>query len=106
MALANEANARGHLVLALAYLASLDPESIGACREALMKHRPYLDVEDRLATNFLLWQATQDPANLREAHRLLEDLIDHAPADCRDSMIENVPLNRDIMQAWAEHGGD
>jgi hypothetical protein len=30
----------------------------------------------------------------------------HAPEDCRDSMIENVPLHRDIMKAWEEHGGD
>ncbi len=28
----------------------------------------------------------------------------HAPEDCRDSMIENVLLHRDIMKAWEEHG--
>ena len=43
-------------------------------------------------------------AHLEEGHRLLRFMRDHAPEDCRDSMIENVPLHRDIMKAWEEHG--
>ena len=51
-----------------------------------------------------LWELTQDQTHLTEAHRLLEHPRDHAPEDCRDSMIENVSLYRDIMKAWEEHG--
>ena len=29
---------------------------------------------------------------------------EHAPAEYRDTMLQNVPLNRDIMKAWEEHG--
>ena len=31
---------------------------------------------------------------------LLMEMRDHAPDDCRESMIENVPLHRDIAAAW------
>ena len=51
-----------------------------------------------------LWELTQDHEHLGEAHRLLEHVRDHAPEEDRDSMIENVPLHRDIMKAWEEHG--
>ena len=30
----------------------------------------------------------------------------HAPEEDRDSMIEHVPLHRDILRAWEEHGAD
>jgi hypothetical protein len=33
-------------------------------------------------------------------------LRDHAPEEYRGSMIENVPLHRNVMKAWEEHGGD
>ena len=35
------------------------------------------------------------------AHRLLSHLRDHAPEEHRETMIENVPLNRDIHRARA-----
>ncbi|MHC4551071.1 MAG: hypothetical protein ACYTEZ_20160 [Planctomycetota bacterium] len=45
-------------------------------------------------------------ASAHEARWLLDFLRDHSPEDCHDSMIENVPLHRNIMKAWEEHGGD
>jgi len=57
-----------------------------------------------MEARFLLWRATDDPAHLAEAHRLLRHLRDHAPEEYRETMIENVPLHRDIMAAWEEHG--
>lgn len=36
---------------------------------------------------------------LEEAHRLLEHVRRHAPAEFRDSMA-HVPLHRDIVEAW------
>ena len=57
-----------------------------------------------MQARFLLSKATGDSAHLEEAHRLLCHLRDHAPAEYRETMIENVPLHRDIVQAWEEHG--
>ena len=44
-------------------------------------------------------------SHLDEAHRLLQHLRDHAPEEYRDTMVENVPLHRDIAAAWAAQGG-
>ncbi|MHC4934146.1 MAG: tetratricopeptide repeat protein, partial [Planctomycetota bacterium] len=60
----------------------------------------------RMETRHLLWEATDDPAHLDEAHRLLCHLRDHAPEEYRETMIENVPLHRDIMASWEEHRGN
>ncbi|MHC4472480.1 MAG: hypothetical protein ACYS99_16135 [Planctomycetota bacterium] len=49
-------------------------------------------------------RAGGDPAHLKEAHGLFCHLRDHAPEEYRETMIENVPLHRDITQAWEEHG--
>jgi len=56
-----------------------------------------------IASLHLIFLATGDPGHLKEAHRLLCDLRDHAPEEYRETMIENVPLRRDIMTAWKEH---
>jgi hypothetical protein len=31
--------------------------------------------------------------------------VDHTREEYRESMLTNVPLHRDIMRAWEEHGG-
>ena len=57
---------------------------------------------------FLLWQATRDRAHLVEAKRLLDFLVEHAPPECRESMLANVRLHREIAAAWrgeSERGG-
>ena len=77
-----------------------------AALAALEEHEERVPHETRTEARFRLWELTQDKAHLEEAHRLLSFMRDHAPEDCRDSMIENVPLHKDIMRAWAEHGGD
>ncbi len=59
-----------------------------------------------MEARFLLCKVTSDPAHLAEAKQLLDDLVEHAPEEYRESMIENVPLHRDIMKVWEEHGGD
>jgi hypothetical protein len=48
---------------------------------------------------FLLWQATHDRAHLAEAKRLLDFMVEHAPPDCRESMLANVRLHREIAAA-------
>ena len=63
-----------------------------------------LDPLSRTDIRFLAWKATCDAAHLEEANRLLCDLRDHAPEEYRETMIENVPLHRDILAAGKEAG--
>ena len=57
-----------------------------------------------MQTRFLLWQATFDLVHLAEAKRLLDFFVEHAPPDCRESMLANVRLHREIAAAAREHG--
>jgi len=68
-------------------------------REARVGH------SQRMDARFLLWKATSDSEHLEEAKRLLDHLVEHAPEECRESMLQNVWPNREIMEAWAERGG-
>jgi hypothetical protein len=58
----------------------------------------------RLRALFTRWLDTDDAAHLREAKRSLDHLVAHAPEACRVSLVENVPLHRDVAAAWKEHG--
>ena len=51
-----------------------------------------------------LFGATGDPAHLAEAHEKLMFLRDHVGEQYQTSILENVPLHRDIVAAWKEHG--
>ena len=57
-----------------------------------------------MEARFLLWQATRDAAHLAEAKRRLEFIVEHAPADCRESMLANVRLHREIAAAARGEG--
>ena len=50
-------------------------------------------------THFRLWQLTDDAKHLEAANRKLDELVEHAPEEDRESMIENVPLHREIRDA-------
>ena len=41
---------------------------------------------------------------LAEAHRRLMFLRNHAGEEYRETILENVPLHRDSVAAWEEHG--
>ncbi|MHC4579485.1 MAG: serine/threonine-protein kinase [Planctomycetota bacterium] len=85
-----------------ALTASAGPEAEGS----LAEHETRLGLAARMDARFWLWTATRDRAHLKQAHTLLTELRTGAPAACRDSMIESVPLHRDIMREWEERGGD
>ena len=89
------------LSLALLAVAGDDP---GRALSALEDVEGRLAHYPRMQARFLLWTAAGERAHLEEAHRLLQHLRDHAPEDYRTSMLENVPLHRDIVVAWKEHG--
>jgi hypothetical protein len=91
------------VALALARLALVGSGDVQAALKAFSAHESRLGLAERAEARFLLWKASADPTCLSEAHRLLCYLRDHAPEEYRETMIENVPLHRDIMAAWEEH---
>jgi tetratricopeptide (TPR) repeat protein len=102
--------ARGHSLAhvelsVLAFLATLPGGDADAALAAFAAHGERLDVKSLLVVRFHLWRATRDDTHLAEAKRLLDFLVEHAPADARESMIANVPFHRDVAAAWREQTG-
>ncbi|MHC4955102.1 MAG: protein kinase domain-containing protein [Planctomycetota bacterium] len=104
--LAQAEGAPGSILSATVELARLPGGDVDAAVAAFAEHGDRAEFDDRMKACFRLWELTGDRAHLDEAHRLLAFMRDHAPEEDRDSMIENVPLHRDIMKAWAEPGSD
>jgi len=96
--LASEIGAPGFVALASVHLACLGGSADAACK-SLAEHDSRLDTRGRMEARFAMWKATDDAEHLVEAKRLLDYVRDHAPEECRETMIENVPLHRDIMAA-------
>ncbi|MHC5011403.1 MAG: ATP-binding protein, partial [Planctomycetota bacterium] len=91
-------------VLAMALLAREDREVLPESVAALEGHADAMGHEARMYVSFTLWSTSGDHHWLVEAKRLLDHLVEHAPEEHRESMLKNVRLNREIMEAWAEHG--
>jgi serine/threonine protein kinase/predicted ATPase len=122
LATARELGSLGVEVVASAYLARL-PEgaprdrpqdglaSPGAMSAAALAavdaHGERVEAWMRMEARFVLWQATHDAAHLAEAKRLLDFLLEHATPECRETMLTNVRLHREIVAAWrAESASD
>jgi hypothetical protein len=90
--------------MATVYRARLPGGDKDAALAALAEHQELAEHGAKMDARFRLWELTEDKAHLEEAHRLLCYALDHSPEEHRTSMTENVPLHRDIMQAWEEHG--
>jgi hypothetical protein len=58
----------------------------------------------QLDARYHLWKATDDPEQLREARRILDHFITHAPEDCRRTIVENVRQHREIVAAASDPG--
>jgi len=104
--LARETGSPGTILAATVEQARLPGGDVHAALAALVEHEERVEHLEKMNARFRLWELTRDRSHLDEAHRLLEHLRAHAPEEDRISMIENVPLHRDIMKAWEEHGGD
>ena len=102
ISLARELDRPDSLLRALLEAAALPGGDAAEALAVLEEHGERVQVPDRVRVRFLLWQATGDRTHLEEAHGTLTLLRDSAPEQYRDSMIENVPLYRDVMQAWQE----
>ena len=102
--LAQQSKAPGPQVLAACRLALLPDGDAAAAKTIFAEFADRLQYADKLEALHCLWQTTKNRAHLEAAHRLLMDAREHASEKYRDSMLQNVPLNRDIMKAWEEHG--
>jgi ATP/maltotriose-dependent transcriptional regulator MalT len=88
-------------VMALALLARLPG---GDAQAALDADRDSVEGTWGVEVSLNLWLATEDHVHLVDAKRRLDDLVARAPEEYRESMLQNVRLHREIMEAWAEHG--
>ena len=104
LALARDLSLPGVELLVTAQLARLRDGDVTAALAALAAHEGRAELEEATEARFLLWQATRDPAHLAEAKRQLDFLVEHAPPDCRESMLANVRLHREIAAAAREQG--
>jgi tetratricopeptide (TPR) repeat protein len=89
---------------AAAHLALLPGADLAAARGALIAYEGRIDARTAMDARFLLFQATRDRAHLAEAKRLLDFMVEHAPPECRESMLTNVRLHREIVAACKEQG--
>jgi tetratricopeptide (TPR) repeat protein/predicted Ser/Thr protein kinase len=103
-ALAREAQDAHFILQATVDWARLPGGNAEAALATLRKYEEQLGHGRKMEHSFRLWEIAKDRSHLVEAKRLLAFAVDHAPEEYRDSMIENVPLHRDIMKAWEEHG--
>jgi len=71
---------------------------------ALEESAGRVNLPTRMSARLRLWELTGDFTHLEEAHGLLACAIDHAPPDCRETMVENNRVHRAIASAWKEHG--
>jgi len=87
------------ILLATVLKAALPGGEPGPALAALAEHGDRTEQLTRMEARFRLWQLTKDRAHLDEAKRLLELLVERAPEEDRETMVENVPLHRGIVEA-------
>jgi len=86
-------------VIADVLAAVLDTSRAPGAAEALRRREADLGHGTRLAMYALLWRATGEPGHLETAVRLLTHLREHAPEEYQVSLIEDIPLHREIAGA-------
>jgi tetratricopeptide (TPR) repeat protein len=105
LALPQGAQEPGRILLGAVHRARLPSGDTDAALSALQEHEQRVPHNAKLDARYHLWKLTNDKTHLTEAKRLLDFAVEHSPEEYRTSMLENVPLHRDIMRAWEEHGG-
>lgn len=86
----------GLLVRAAACAAQLGVIPVHEAQAVLDRQAPRAALFDRMEAAWRLGRVTGDAARRGEARRLLEEATGHAPPEFRSSMVENVPLHRQI----------
>jgi tetratricopeptide (TPR) repeat protein/energy-coupling factor transporter ATP-binding protein EcfA2 len=104
LALARAQSSPGVVASSLALLATLPGGDAKAAEAALVVAGEALPAREAVPVRFLLWEATRDRAHLAAAKRHLDFLVEHAPPECRESMLANVRVHREIMAACKAEG--
>jgi len=91
-------------VVALAYQAAAGTAEASAAAEALARLEKRLYVSSRMEARLALFRASGNREHLDEAKRLLDEVLSRAPEECREGMVRNVRLHREIDEAWKERG--
>jgi tetratricopeptide (TPR) repeat protein len=97
--IAREFKLHGVLQLGAAWHAYVSGKDDGTAAQILSEKHAQIPHHEKMEGHFVLWKATGSNEHLQAAHRLLTELRENAPEEYRKSMIENVPLNREIMEA-------
>ena len=102
LAIARRIDEQNALALSAAILSALPGGDPAAAAKELAElgDRPWHVA--RMEARWWLWKATHDRAHLAESWRLLRHLRDHAPEENRVTVIENVPLHRELSAAAKE----
>ncbi len=85
--------------LSLVHLATLPGGDVSAAEAALARLAPLLDARTRMDARHALFRTTGQREHLDEAKRLLDELLALNPPECRDAMLANVRLHREIAEA-------
>jgi hypothetical protein len=85
---------------AAAHLALLPGADAADAEELLARLEDRLGGRTRRLAHWLLWRTTSDESHLQEAHRLLDEALGLVPEEFREAMVEGVPLNHGIAEAW------
>jgi hypothetical protein len=99
IALAREDAIPGLRYVASARRALVSPAAVAEALAAASECERECEVGEAMQARFLLWRATSDRAHLVEAKRRLDHLVENAPPDSRDSMLQGVRLHREIAEA-------
>ena len=92
----------GTTVAAACHLAALSKseEHVEAARSTFAEFESRLDPGRKLGARYLLWKATDAADELREAKRLLDEVVESAPEADREALLRDVELHREVMEAW------
>jgi tetratricopeptide (TPR) repeat protein len=101
---ARDLEEHGIAAVARAHLALVTGANVGRAEESLQRRERHLGHREKMDAHRVLWRATGRRKHLVSAYRLLQHLMAHAPEECREAMLVNVPLLREISVEWAAHG--
>jgi hypothetical protein len=89
----------GDRVIALAGLARLGARDPQEAARALAESAGSMGAVERLAAHLRIWKACGDTEHLRQAKRLLDHLLEHAPPASRAAMLSRVRNYRETAEA-------
>jgi len=94
-----KAGSAGTELIGRCRLALLPGGDVAAAESAFSERGDLLGHDDRMTARYLLYRATGEEGHIAEAWRLLRHLRDHAPERYRRTVLESVPLHREIRDA-------